>query len=156
MVLCPAVVKAKVIGVNLDAQKLSLGLRPSYFEGEDSVAEGTDVDADQIIKDVDEEAFEVAAELESSDEDIEVGESFLLSFAKCHKTAGVFSKCLTGRPYIQHSMLACMHFVLPENFQLLHHNTLPHPQPSSGQSIVSWVQACALMTWSKMQHSMKA
>ena len=58
-----------MIGVDLDAQKLSLGLKPSYFEGEDS--EG---DADQTVKDVDEEAFEAAAELDSSDEDMELGE----------------------------------------------------------------------------------
>ena len=72
--LCPAAVKAKVIGVDLDAQKLSLGLRPSYFEGEDSEAEGADVDADQTTRDVDEEAFEEAAELDSSDEDMGLGE----------------------------------------------------------------------------------
>ena len=63
-----------MIGVDLDAQKLSLGLKPSYFEGEDGDGEGADVDADQTMKDLDEEAFEAAAELDSSDEDMELGE----------------------------------------------------------------------------------
>ena len=63
-----------MIGVDLDAQKLSLGLKPSYFEGEDGEGDAADLDADQTVKDMDEEAFEAAAELDSSDEDMELGE----------------------------------------------------------------------------------
>ncbi len=85
-----------MIGVDLDAQKLSLGLKPSYFEGEDS--EG---DADQTVKDVDEEAFEAAAELDSSDEDMELGE-YCSERPVMHGDVGASSEC--RRPY---SSTAC-------------------------------------------------
>ena len=87
-----------MIGVDLDAQKLSLGLKPSYFEGEDS--EG---DADQTVKDVDEEAFEAAAELDSSNEDMELGE-YNSKRPVVHGDVGASSECFTRRPY---SSTAC-------------------------------------------------
>ena len=49
----------------MDAQKLSLGLKPSYFEGEEE-AEEPDLAAD----DMDEEAFAAAAEADSDEDDI--------------------------------------------------------------------------------------
>jgi hypothetical protein len=68
---CCAVVRAKVIGIDQEAQKLSLGLKPSYFEGEEEELE----DADVAIADLEEDALEAAAELESDDEDIEPGQA---------------------------------------------------------------------------------
>ena len=81
-----------MIGVDLDAQKLSLGLKPSYFEGEDS--EG---DADQTIKDVEEEALEAAAELDSSDEDMELGE-YCSKRPVMHEDVGASRECYTRMP----------------------------------------------------------
>lgn len=89
-----------MIGVDLDAQKLSLGLKPSYFEGEDSEGGAADLDADRTVKDVDEEAFEAAAELESSDEDMELGEycrQKACPYAWRYLTS---SKWFAGRPYL--------------------------------------------------------
>ena len=60
-----------MIGIEQEAQKLSLGLKPSYFEGEEGEVEDVDVaDAD-----LEEDALEAAAELESDDEDIEPGQA---------------------------------------------------------------------------------
>lgn len=71
---CPAAVRAKVIGIDTEAQKLSLGLKPSYFEGEEE-EENPEDDADMAAEDVDEEAFEAAAGLDSNEDDIEPGGS---------------------------------------------------------------------------------
>ena len=64
-------VRAKVIGIDQEGQKLSLGLKPSYFEGEEEDME----DADAADADLEEDALEAAAELESDDEDIEPGQA---------------------------------------------------------------------------------
>ena len=65
-----AVVRAKVIKIDHEAQKLSLGLKPSYFEGE----EAGDEEPDVAIDDMDKEAFEAAAEMESDKDDDNLGE----------------------------------------------------------------------------------
>jgi len=69
VLLCCAVVRAKVIKIDRETQKLSLGLKPSYFEGEEAEDEEPDVAAD----DMDTEAFEAAAEVESGEEDTNLG-----------------------------------------------------------------------------------
>ena len=93
-----------MIGVDLEAQKLSLGLKPSYFEGEDSGGEGADVEADHAIKALDEEAFEAAAELHSSDEDMEFGE-YCSKRPVMHGDVGASSECLARRPHLSTACL---------------------------------------------------
>ena len=58
-----------MIKIDREAQKLSLGLKPSYFEGEEAEDEEPDVAAG----DMDKEAFEAAAEMESDEDDANLG-----------------------------------------------------------------------------------
>ncbi len=60
-----------MIGIDPDAQKLSLGLKPSYFEGEEEGLE----DADAADADLEEDTLEAAAEMESDNEDMEPGQT---------------------------------------------------------------------------------
>ena len=55
----------------MEAQKLSLGLKPSYFEGE----AGKDEEPELAADDIDEEAFAAAAEVDSDKDAIEAGKS---------------------------------------------------------------------------------
>ena len=155
-VACPAAVIAKVIGVDLGAQKVSLGLKPSYFEGEDSEGEGTDVDADQTDKDVDEEAFEAAAGLDSSDEDMELGEklpAYSRLFTK--RPAHLANELHEGLASAQRACL-CVLCHSESNCSCCSCIVIQRTDRLNGESMISWVQARASMTWSKTQHSTKA
>ena len=63
----------------MEAQKLSLGLKPSYFEGEEEEDE-----PDLAADDMDEEAFAAAAEVDSDEDDM---------------IAGRLKSCLPGQPF---------------------------------------------------------
>lgn len=63
----------------MEAQKLSLGLRPSYFEGE----AGEDKEPDLAADDMDEEAFAAAVEMDSDEDVAEEGEA-AKHVAGCH------------------------------------------------------------------------
>ena len=53
----------------MEAQKLSLGLKPSYFEGEEAEENEPGLAGD----DIDEEAFAADAEADSDEDDISAG-----------------------------------------------------------------------------------